>query len=122
MARGRKPGESPRYWTQEEEAMLTRMVEQKTSLTAMAWKLNRTDTGVLQKIRQLKLPYQVKRMRSADLEPFGHLNLETIALRVNANFSRRLTEFCHDHGATRSYFVESVVTAFMNQVENGAGE
>lgn len=115
-ARGRSPGQTPRYWTDVEIARITKLANQGVSIEGIASSVDRTATAVGQKLRILGIPYhRMRERRSAETR-----NLTSLNLRMSARLVERLSDFCHDRDEYVSRFVEDLITGFLNQVESGS--
>lgn len=118
--RGRGKGQIPIPWTKEEEERLRALVANLVTIPGIAREMNRSESAIKGRLTKLGLIPLARRNRSNFHR--GSSDFTTANLRFTFAFNERLANFCFDRDVSRSSLVEDVITAFMNQIENGAGE
>jgi hypothetical protein len=111
-SRGRRPGTSPKRWSQSDTDKLIEYANAGMGSTVIARLLNRSVTAIDGRKHRLGLPPQYpQRINGYVTDRVAwHLSCEQFLLE-------RFRNFCHDRGASMAPTIETLIEAFMNQVE-----
>lgn len=110
--RGRKPGAVVSFWTPDETDTLIQYLNQGLGASRIARLMNRSVNAIHERRRRLNMPVQFPQRVNGYIT-----DRVSMHIGVEQHLADRFAAFCHDRGASKSVTIETLLEAFMNQVE-----